>query len=79
MEVLDVATTSVGGRTVDVVHVRSTETFSRAQTGSEVDEWWLDASTGLPVKVLIDARIQGGVSDYTESLTLELATLTPAT
>jgi len=79
IEVLDVGTIPVGGRSVDVVHVRSSETFSRDQTGSEVDEWWLDATTGLPVKVLIDARIQGGVSDYTESLALELTTLTPAT
>jgi hypothetical protein len=77
--VLDTATLTVGGVEVPVVHVRSADTFGDAQTGTEVDEWWLDARTGLPVKLVIDANLKSSVGDYVESGTLELTTLTPAT
>ena len=79
IEVLDVKAMTVKGESVDVIHVRSTETYSQAQAGSEVDEWWLDAKTGLPVKVVVDASFTGGPSDYSETPNLELSTLTPAT
>ena len=79
IEVLDLGTMEVGGERVDVVHVRTTDTFSRAQTGSEVDEWWLDATTGLPLKIVVDATLKGGPSDYSETSTLQLSTLRPAT
>jgi hypothetical protein len=79
LEVLGTDTLSVGDREVDVVHVRSTETFSRSQTGTEVDEWWLDAETGLPVRLTIDASLRGGPSDYDETADLRLTSLTPAT
>ena len=65
------------------MHVRSTDTFGDAQTGTEVDEWWLDARTGLPVRLIIDANIQSdtpvGKADYIEKGQLELTTLTPTT
>ena len=79
IEVLDVGTISVGGKRTDVVHVRTTEICSRAQTGSEVDEWWLDATTGLPVKLLVNSSLTGGPSDYAETPHLQLTTTTPAT
>jgi hypothetical protein len=79
VEVLGTDTLSVGDRQVDVVHVRSTETFSQAQTGTEIDEWWLDAETGLPLRLTVDARLSGGLSDYTETADLQLTSLTPAT
>lgn len=75
IEVLDVGTMTVGGTSVEVVHVRTTETFSDAQTGVEIDEWWLDAATGLPVKVVIDSELRGGPSDYSEHATVILSTL----
>lgn len=78
IEVLGVGTRSVGGVDTEVVHIRTTETLSRDQTGSEVDEWWLDADTGLPVKVLIDAKVKGA-SDYSVTADLDLSTLDPAT
>lgn len=78
IEVRDRTTMTIGGEEIDVVHVRSTETLSDAQTGSEVDEWWLDAETGLPVR--IEFAIQTKASrNYTVTGTLELTTLTPAT
>jgi hypothetical protein len=79
VEVLGRDTLTVDGQQVEVVHVRSTETFSRAQTGTEVDEWWLDASTGLPVRLVVDARLQGGLSSYTETADLTLTSMSPAT
>src|SRR5690606_3860718 len=48
VEILGRESLTLDGQTVDVVHVRTTETFSRDQTGSEVDEWWIDPSNGLP-------------------------------
>lgn len=79
IKVLDVGASTVAGKRVDVVHVRTTDTFSKSQTGSEVDEWWLDAATGLPVKIAVHASLKGGPSDYSENPSLALSTLTPAT
>lgn len=79
VEVLGRETVRVAGEDVDVVHLRTTDTFSRDQTGREIDEWWLDATTGLPVKLHIDAQLSGGASDYAETAELELSTSSPAT
>jgi hypothetical protein len=59
--------------------VRSTDTITDAQQGTEVDEWWLDASTGLPLKIVTDAKVKISGSDYRESATVALASLVPAT
>ncbi len=79
VEVLELGTLTIDGTEVAVVHLRSTDTFTDAQTGTEVDEWWLDARTGLPLKLVIDADLNSSVGDYIEKGTLELTTLTPAT
>jgi len=79
VEVLGTDTLTIGGTQVAVVHVRSTDTFGEAQTGTEVDEWWLDARTGLPLKLVIDADLKSSVGDYVEKGTLELTTVAPAT
>ena len=78
IEVLALTSRSVNGTRVNVVHVRTTESLSGDQTGSEIDEWWLDADTGLPVKVEIDAKVNGA-SEYSVTADLELSNLTPAT
>ena len=83
VEVLEHTTLTIGGNEVAVVHIRATDTFGDAQVGHETDEWWLDASTGLPVKVVIDSRMTSdspvGSLDYVEKGTLELTTLDPTT
>jgi hypothetical protein len=79
VEFLGPDTLTVDGTEVAVVHVRSTDTFGEAQTGTEVDEWWLDARTGLPLKLVIDADLTSSVGDYIEKGTLALTTVTPAT
>ena len=79
IEVLDLGTIAVGGTSVDVVHLRSTDTFAAAQNGTEVDEWWIDATTGLPMRIVVDASLAGGATDYGETIDLALSTVTPAT
>jgi hypothetical protein len=79
VEVLGFETMTVGGEEVDVVHLRSTDTFTDAQVGTEVDEWWIDVATGLPVKLVIDADLTSSAGDYVEKATLELTSLVPTT
>jgi len=79
VEVLGGATAEVGGTTVDVERVRIEDTFSGAQTGYERGEWWFDAESGLPVKVVIEADLSGGAGSYSEEFVLELSTLVPVT
>ena len=79
VEVLEVGSTTVDGERVEAVRVRTSDEFSGAQSGTEVGDWWLDATTGLPLKVQIEASLTGGPSDYAETIRLELSTRTPAT
>jgi len=79
VEVLGRTTLTIGGEQVEVVHVRSTDTFTDAQVGTEVDEWWLDARTGLPLRIVIAADLTSSVGDYRETATVELTTLVPTT
>ena len=68
-----------GGTEIEVVHLRSMDTFTDSQVGTEVDEWWIDVATGLPVKLVIDADLTSSVGDYIEKGTLELTSLEPVT
>jgi hypothetical protein len=79
IEVLGSDHMTIGGERVAVVHARTTDTFTRDQTGYERGEWWILADTGLPVRFAIDASLEGGPSAYSENPTLELSTLSPAT
>ena len=78
-EVLGLDTIEIDGRDVDVVRVRTTDEFSDAQTGTEVGEWWFDATTGLPVRFSVDASLSGGSGDYAEDFDVTLTSLRPAT
>jgi hypothetical protein len=77
--VLARTTVEVGGSEVDAVHLRITDAFSGAQTGSEVGEYWLDATTGLPLRMSVESQVSGPSGDYSENFDLVLTTLTPAT
>lgn len=80
IEVLDTEETiTIDGEDVDVVKVRTFDTLSGDQTGSERGQWWIDATSGLPLRVSIEAALDGGLSAYSEQFDLELSTLTPAT
>ena len=78
-EVLEIGERTVDGERVTAVRVRTSDEFSGAQSGTEVGEWWLDAESGLPLSVDIEASLTGGPSDYAETIQLALTTLTPAT
>lgn len=78
-EVLEAATATIGSETIEVQRLRIDDTFSQAQTGYEVGEWWFDADSGLPVRVAIEAELSGGSGSYAEDFVLELSTLVPAT
>jgi len=79
IEVLGTDVLEIDGERVDVVHVRTTDEFSNAQTGSEIGEWWLAAETGLPVRFSIDASLSGDSGEYSETIEVELTSLRPAT
>lgn len=79
IEVLELGETTVDGARVSALRVRTSDRFSGSQSGTEVGEWWLDAESGLPLSVDIEASLTGGASDYAETIQLALSTLTPAT
>lgn len=79
VEVLGSEQLEIGGEQVDAVHIRTVDVFSDAQTGTETGEWWLEASTGLPLRFRIDSAVSGGAGDYSESIELELSSLRPTT
>lgn len=80
IEVIDTdAIITIDGVDTDVVRARTSDTLSGDQSGSEHGEWWLDATTGLPLRISIEATLGGGLADYSEQFDLELSTLTPAT
>jgi hypothetical protein len=80
IEILETeATITIDGEDTAVVRARTSDTLSGDQTGAEHGEWWLDATTGLPLRVSIEATLSGGLADYSEQFDLELSTLTPAT
>ena len=83
VEVLARSTIAVGGPDAAVVHLRTTDTFGEAQSGTEIDEWWIDDRTGLPLKLVFDVNTKSdtpvGPADYVDRGTLELTSLEPAT
>ena len=79
LEVLGTETLEIDGTSVDVVHVRTVDEFTNAQTGAERGEWWFDAETALPVKFRLDASLSGASGDYAEDIDFELTSLQPAT
>jgi len=79
IEVVGSEPLTIGGARVNAIHLRSTESFSRDQTGQEVDDWWVDADTGLPVRLTIDSSLTGGSGDYREKADVTLTSVTPKT
>ncbi len=79
VEVLGTDVIEVDGESIDVVRVRTTDEFSEAQTGTEVGEWWFDATTGLPLRFTVDASLSGSSGDYAEDFDVALTAVRPAT
>jgi hypothetical protein len=74
-------TMSVGGSQVKAAHFLRLRTDSGAQRGRERSDIWLDAGTGLPLRVRQDVKVTTatsfGTSTYTQVGVFTLASLAP--
>ncbi len=74
-------TTRIGGRSVVAAVFRQVRTDTGAQRGSEASDVWLDARTGLPLRLTEDITVVTptpfGTSTYTQQGEFQLASLTP--
>jgi len=75
-------TLAIGGRPTKALRYRLARTLSGDQKGTDADEYWYDAETGLLLKGTKDVAVASpspvGDIDYTEKGTFELTSLTPA-
>ena len=71
----------VGGDRVEVVHVRMTTRMSGENSGVETIDWWLDAHSALPVRIVLSSRTARklfvGTVHYREDVDLRLASTKP--
>jgi len=74
-------TVALDGRDVTALHFSQQRTMSGAQRGDERAEVWLDAATGLLIRLEREVEVRSdtpiGESTYTESATLRLVSLEP--
>jgi hypothetical protein len=71
----------IGGDEVDAVHQRRETTMTGAQRGTIDEDWWLDPTTGLPLRVDRDYDLRTdsviGEIGYTETGSWQLTSLEP--
>jgi hypothetical protein len=79
--VLGRATIQVGLQRVHAIHVHNEETIRTRDSGSEWIDWWLDSSTGLPLRITLRSRsgrkLWIGRVQYHEDFSLRLLSTTP--
>jgi hypothetical protein len=73
----------VGGTSVDVVHLRTSTRMSGSTVGTATFDSWLDAQTGLPIRITADVDNKsdtpiGTKVHYREQYRLGLSSLQPA-
>ena len=75
------AAVPVGGRTVNVLHVRTVAQVTGGDHGTETVDWWLSTASGLPVKLVLSSRTSRpfalGKVHYREDADLQLLSTTP--
>ncbi len=83
VEVVEFTTVTVGGTEVPVVHIRTSDEFGGAQSGTEQADLWLSVENGLPVRVSFDTRTKSdtpvGTADYVDQGQVDLTNLVPTT
>lgn len=79
VEVTGTESITVGTERVDAIRLRTVDELSEDQTGMEEGEWWLEPTTGLPLRVVIESNLSGGAATYSENFDLRLDTLSPDT
>lgn len=71
----------VGGGRVSAVRVRTTSSVTGGDRGTETVDWWLDAHTGLPLRILLTSRTSRpmllGRVHYREDADLRLLSTNP--
>jgi hypothetical protein len=71
----------VGATTVEAVHLQEKDRSTGAQTGDQTTDWWIDAQTGLPVRVdrsyRLDSPSPVGTVTYTEEGHGQIEGMTP--
>lgn len=81
VEVIEVGSYRVGATDVPAVHLRTTDTFGGAQTGTETAELWIATDTGLPLSITFDTQVKSdtplGTADYVDRGRVDLTALTP--
>ncbi|MHB8059955.1 MAG: hypothetical protein ACYDHO_03890, partial [Gaiellaceae bacterium] len=79
--VLGRATIMIGGRAVQAIRVHNSETIRTRDNGNEWIDWWLDSSTGLPLRITLRSRsgrtVWVGHVKYNEDFSLRLLSTTP--
>ncbi len=75
---------SVGGTTVDTIHLRDRYTLSGSTTTDSpgTSDWWLDPQTGLPIRIRVSVKDAsdtpiGKQAQYAEAYDLKLQSLEP--
>lgn len=78
---IDIQTLTVGGTQVEALHGRGTSTVSGSVRGTQSEEMWLDARTGLALRrvstVDTEADSPLGAAHYHEEYEITLTSLTP--
>jgi hypothetical protein len=79
--ILGTETLSIGGHAIAAVHELQRTTVTGRQTGSATENWWLDPSTGLPLRIdrtiTVHTDSPIGTITYTENGSWRLSSLTP--
>ena len=74
-----IGTAAVGGRAA--THVRLVGHVGGADSGIETVDWWSDAATGLPLRIVLRSRtarsVLLGTAHYSEDADLRLTSLKP--
>ncbi|MGH9080358.1 MAG: hypothetical protein ACRDYE_09860 [Acidimicrobiales bacterium] len=81
-QVIGTARVGVGGTSVPAVHTRMSLSFSGAESGSNPNDYWLSASTGLILRQseTVDVSQQGGPLGsvrYEEQMSMQLSSIDP--
>lgn len=79
VEVTGTEAVTVGDTEIEAIRLRTVDELTNAQTGREQGDWWLDPTTGLPLRIVIESDLAGGATTYSEHFDLRLDTLSPDT
>ena len=71
----------VDGTATATIHARTVATVSGQNHGTQTVDWWLDAATALPVRIVLQSRTSRktivGLTHYNEDAELRLLSTTP--